>query len=204
MYIIYKAQSPSGKIYIGITSRNLEVRKREHYYEAQKTNRPFYAALNKYEDKMKWEILEKLESFEQASKKEIYYIEKFNTLHPNGYNYTIGGEGTSGYKHTTEAKYKISQSLLNRTVKKETKLKLSKKRKKYSEEKKLKMAVIQGSKSFLVIDKTTKEILKIYINKSQCSRDLNLSRRKIQDCLQGKRKSHKGYKFIYKEEYYGT
>jgi group I intron endonuclease len=35
---------------------------------------------------------------------EQYYIKKWNTKVPNGYNLTDGGEGTLGYNHTDEAK----------------------------------------------------------------------------------------------------
>ena len=40
--------------------------------------------------------------------REKFWIEKMNTIQPNGYNLTIGGEGCIGYKHTPETKMKFS------------------------------------------------------------------------------------------------
>ena len=37
-------------------------------------------------------------------------IKKYNTLQPNGYNLTIGGEGTVGYKFSAEQCRKMSES----------------------------------------------------------------------------------------------
>lgn len=39
---------------------------------------------------------------------ERYYIQKYNTLSPNGYNLTSGGEGMYNYHHTSETKRKLS------------------------------------------------------------------------------------------------
>tara|TARA_B100000902_G_scaffold244159_1_gene231147 strand:+ start:505 stop:1092 length:588 start_codon:yes stop_codon:yes gene_type:complete len=41
---------------------------------------------------------------------EDHYIDVKDTLYPNGYNLTRGGGGTRGYKHTDEARQKISQA----------------------------------------------------------------------------------------------
>ena len=41
---------------------------------------------------------------------EMYYINKFNSANPNyGYNITLGGGGTFGYKLTEEHKKKLSE-----------------------------------------------------------------------------------------------
>lgn len=46
---------------------------------------------------------------EELNEKEIYYIKKFKTKTPNGYNMTDGGDGTTGRKHTDETKEKLSK-----------------------------------------------------------------------------------------------
>ena len=43
---------------------------------------------------------------------EISYIAFYNTMAPNGYNLTKGGGGIRGYKHTDEAREKISQAAI--------------------------------------------------------------------------------------------
>ena len=53
--------------------------------------------------------------------REKFWIEKMNTIQPNGYNLTIGGEGCIGYKHTLESKRKFSL----RKISKEHKQKIS-------------------------------------------------------------------------------
>jgi group I intron endonuclease len=55
---------------------------------------------------------------------EVYYIELYNTFY-NGYNATIGGDGTSGYKQSSETTEKIRQANLGRVVSEETREKIS-------------------------------------------------------------------------------
>lgn len=56
------------------------------------------------------------------------------------------------------------------------------------------MSIACGGKSFKVI----KDNLEFYyINIHECANKLNLNASHILSCLQGKRKTHKGYKFEY-------
>lgn len=48
-------------------------------------------------------------SVNELNEKEIYYIKKYNSKSPNGYNLTDGGKATRGYKHTKEARKKMSE-----------------------------------------------------------------------------------------------
>jgi group I intron endonuclease len=58
-------------------------------------------------------ILESCEDLNDARKLEEYYIEKYNTLSPNGYNISpTGGMGNFG-RHSEESKIKLSLSLKN-------------------------------------------------------------------------------------------
>lgn len=47
---------------------------------------------------------------EQLNYRERYWISQYNTLHPNGYNLSTGGEGMVGYKHSNITKVKIGTS----------------------------------------------------------------------------------------------
>jgi len=40
--------------------------------------------------------------------REAYWIRYYNSIVPNGYNLTIGGQGTTGYHHTPEDRNKMS------------------------------------------------------------------------------------------------
>lgn len=56
---------------------------------------------------------------------EARYIEKYNAYN-NGYNMTMGGEGTRGFYHTEEHKQYMSQLLTGRVFSDETRTKMSK------------------------------------------------------------------------------
>lgn len=95
MYIIYKATSPSGKSYIGLTKEGLKKRKYRHeLYAARGSENPFHRAIRKYtKSNIKWTILRKsINDRSKANELEKYYISKYNTL-ADGYNCTIGGDG---------------------------------------------------------------------------------------------------------------
>jgi|AntAceMinimDraft_18_1070375.scaffolds.fasta_scaffold01445_10 hypothetical protein len=97
--IIYRATSPSGKKYYGRSIQPLSRRKYHHYNSTRNgSNLYFHNAIRKYgEDNIKWEIVEKIkyktkeELIEILNEKEINYIDKDNTLCPNGYNLNKGG-----------------------------------------------------------------------------------------------------------------
>lgn len=86
----------NGKIYIG---QSIDIPKRiyEHKYKAFcKEDRSYRCAIHnafrKYGlDNFEFEILEETK-IEELDEKEIYYIEKYNSLYPNGYNILKGGQ----------------------------------------------------------------------------------------------------------------
>lgn len=90
-FVIYLHTSPSGKSYVGQTC-NYEKRCRDHQLTTGCTR--FSSAVKKYGwENFKHEILEKELSHDEANQKEIFWIAKLNTLHPNGYNLDTGGGG---------------------------------------------------------------------------------------------------------------
>ena len=98
----------NGKVYIGITSKKPNQRwSRGNGYWS---NKHFYNAIKKYgwDEGFSHEILEDGLTEEEAKQKEVEYIAEFNSLAPNGYNQTIGGEGCKGWKMTEEQKKAIS------------------------------------------------------------------------------------------------
>jgi len=217
-FIVYKVTSPSGGIYIGITSQGLEKRKQDHFYEAKthKTNRKFHNALNKYKDKLIWEIIKTQLSKKLAQKYEEYYIKKYNTQ-KLGYNITSGGECNLGRVMTEEQK-----SVLSRISKKQFKDRpelrknmsdIQKKRlsdpnenKKHrqlmkkthgTKEARLRNSRIQGGKPFNVYNFITKEFVKTYEIITDANNELGLPNGKVSWCLSGKRNHCKTYIFKY-------
>ena len=94
MGIIYKLTSPSGKIYIGQTTRTLEARYREHCCGYEKSI--ISSAIKKYgSDNIIREIIYECNNNE-LDENEIKYIKHYSSLEPNGYNIKTGG--SSGNK----------------------------------------------------------------------------------------------------------
>lgn len=89
---IYKYTSPSGFSYIGQTIHSLEERA-GHGGKGYKGCSRFYAAIQKYGwENFEVEILAEVK-YKDLDEAEIKYIQIFNTLSPNGYNLTAGGQG---------------------------------------------------------------------------------------------------------------
>lgn len=109
MYSIYKHTTPSGKIYIGLTSKE-DPNDRWRNGSAYSKNEHFRNAIRKYGwDNIKHEVLEAGLTRDQASEAEKKYISMFESHKPTkGYNLTEGGE--KGVVFTEESRKKLSQS----------------------------------------------------------------------------------------------
>lgn len=107
MGLIYKLTSPSGKSYIGQTTRSFERRLQEHCQD--NGCKILHAAINKYgiEEFLK-EILVECDDSE-LDIYECQYIKELNTLEPNGYNIRSGG---SNGKHSELSKERMRQKKL--------------------------------------------------------------------------------------------
>lgn len=102
--IIYKATDKSnGMVYIGQTINDLQERNRLRKYGTSKFDIEYG---KKGENGFHWEIIDRATNIECLNKKEIYWIEYYNSADPNyGYNLTHGGKN---FKHSEETKQKIS------------------------------------------------------------------------------------------------
>ena len=79
--------------YIGQTIQPIENRIRAHFSGKQGCRR-LKRAIEKYgADSFKHELLEDNIPVHYLSDREIYWISYFNTISPNGYNLTYGGDG---------------------------------------------------------------------------------------------------------------
>ena len=112
---IYKIVFPNGKHYIGLTTNSLKQRTREHKSCAKNDDtRCLYKALRKYNMIDTFELIEidTSDILEELCKKEIKYIDDYNShyINGNGYNMTNGGEGTIGYIYTDESRQKASEA----------------------------------------------------------------------------------------------
>ena len=113
--IIYKITSPSGKVYVGQTVRSFEERIYKHNHKSSVCTL-IKKAIDKYDDKMKYEIIEENVPQERLDEREIYWIKELNSLAPNGYNCTTGGRF---YQVTQEVKDKLRNTKRNSKIKKD-------------------------------------------------------------------------------------
>jgi len=128
-YDVYKITNKvNNKVYIGITSKGISARWKEHIYSAEH-GCPFklHNAIRKYgKENFSIELIDFCNSWEELTEKEQYYISEYKSLQDEfGYNMTEGGDGTFGRTHSEETKEKIRQKAIGREVTEATRLKLS-------------------------------------------------------------------------------
>lgn len=104
MAYIYKITNKvNQKSYIGQTSFTIEKRWLEHINNSTKENvkhRPLYAAMRKYgKNNFFIEMIEEC-SIKEVDEREKYWIKYYNTYY-DGYNATLGGDGTTYIDHNT-------------------------------------------------------------------------------------------------------
>lgn len=101
----------NGNIYIGQTI-NFRKRKQKHIQHLKKGthyNSHLQASFNKYgESVFQFEIITNASSKKELNDLEKKYIKEIPSK--KCYNFTSGGEGTLGYKHTEKTKKKISEA----------------------------------------------------------------------------------------------
>lgn len=94
--LIYKITNiKEDKSYVGLTTKSMKERIRSHIenYKGKDKKNYLYRAMRKYGiHNFVFEELDTGASIEELRQKEIAYIKAENTLWPNGYNLTKGGE----------------------------------------------------------------------------------------------------------------
>lgn len=127
IYSIYKATNlVNGKVYIGFDS-NWPKRKDEHLWAAFRgENITFYNAIRKYgPDNFSWEVIyQSTDGNHTKNGMEEFFIKEHHShIHfenSNGYNMTLGGEGTLGHVQTQKTKDKISESNVGKKMPKKS------------------------------------------------------------------------------------
>ncbi len=115
--IIYKATNTiNGKCYIGKTVYSLKKRKSDHLSEAKtkSNNYYFHNAIRKYgKDAFIWNIVDDTcETEDELNMMEYHYIMQYNSYKTgNGYNLTLGGDGTCGWSPSEEIRQNSSKRM---------------------------------------------------------------------------------------------
>lgn len=117
----------NGKAYIGQTVKSLEERWYNHRKSARGRSRlPIHCAIRKYgEQNFNITIVSDACSREQLDAMETYFIARYNTITPNGYNRTIGGAGFNG-NHTESSRARMRESHLGKVLPPEQREKIRK------------------------------------------------------------------------------
>ena len=114
MSVLYKLNFSSGKSYIGITKFTAEKRFQQHKRAAKKKgNIHLYNAWNKHGEPF-LQILAHIEESDIYDA-EIRAIKAFNTLYPNGYNSTSGGDVSPGLNPEIAAKISKTHTGMKRS-----------------------------------------------------------------------------------------
>jgi group I intron endonuclease len=225
MGFIYKiTNNLTGKCYIGETIKtNPESRWNEHRRKIEKgIGCPaLQDAIKKYGvDNFSFKVL--LICFDgDRYYYEKEYIKKYNSIVPNGYNLTSGGEGGGFYgkKHSDETKLKITEGLKQRyndnpELREETSNRLKELYKNPENIEKLKDGM-KNSEVFKNLKKNENgfgfakikvkqytiegEFVKEYNSLAEAGDAVNISHRGISKCINGKQKSCGGFKWIKSE-----
>lgn len=187
---VYKITNiKNNKIYIGV-SRNLGKRRKEHKYRLsanRHVNKLLQSDFNKYgENSFSFEILE-IAPVEKLYVLEKYYIEKYDS-YKNGYNMTIGGDGS--YGHAVSDKTKKHLSEIN------TGINNPNWGRKLSEDHKKKLIIATKNRDSYWKGKKLPELMKRKISKSHIGiKPSKETRLKLSESLKGKASHWKGKKF---------
>jgi group I intron endonuclease len=104
--LVYRAHNKkNGKVYIGLTTQSLGVRKASHLRSAKSGSVAyFHKAIRKHgEDSFEWSVVGEVESLEDLYDLEKQTISSYNPSQT--YNISLGGEHSAyGMKHTDKVK----------------------------------------------------------------------------------------------------
>lgn len=96
MFIYKITNKLNDKIYVGQTKTTISKRWSGHKCDCKRKNTPLYALMRKHIDSIdsifSISVLEEVDSYEELDSREIYWIQELNSMHPNGFNMSEGGQ----------------------------------------------------------------------------------------------------------------
>jgi group I intron endonuclease len=127
--LVYKITNKiNGMLYIGITTKSVEARWKRHLAWSN-WSKPYslhHAIKDFGVNNFLIDTIATASSLKELKDLEKKFIQQYDSLKPNGYNMTRGGQGVSGYKFTDEVRKVMSDKAKCRpSISPETRLKLS-------------------------------------------------------------------------------
>lgn len=99
----------NGKMYVGQTTETAAIRFKNHCCVKSGTISAIKSAIQKYgRDNFSLLVLSECTTIAQLNDAEIYWIEYYQSIAPNGYNFASGGNG--GGKHSSVSRLKMSKA----------------------------------------------------------------------------------------------
>lgn len=205
MAYIYKITNIiNNKIYIGKTEGTIEDRWKQHIRDSKKSqiqHRPLYSAIQKYGiNNFKIEIVEQCDNT-IINDREKYWIEYYNS-YKNGYNATIGGDGTVYCDY--DLVYSLYQEGLTMTqISNMLSYDISTCRRilntyNVTKEERIARGVHSLEIPVIQLDKDTQEIINIFPSAAKAAKFLGKERSgHIASVCKGKRQTAYGYKWKY-------
>ncbi len=179
MYKIYLISNlKNNKQYVGITKFSLEERFSQH------TKRGFLLteAIRKYgKDLFSIELIEEVKTAEKVYELEIFYIQKYNTKVPNGYNITDGGDGVFGWEVTEEYRKECSERV--KELHKQKKVGMYDKKHTEETKEKMKKSAKEVERTWLTGRKHSPETIELL-------RQKNLGKKRTEETRQKIRENH--------------
>jgi len=190
---IYKITNRiDGKIYIGQTVRRLERRWKEHCDKSSHCL-ALHNAIAKYgAENFTVEQIDVACSVDELNAKEKYWIAFYNSVAPNGYNLTSGGE--SGKEMSPESREKLSESKRGKKTWISGKHHTEETRRKISE---IQTGTRMGKDNHKSVTIKCVETGEIFDSIGEAERKYGVTRTHVCACCRGKRKTAGGYHWEY-------
>lgn len=202
--IIYTFKNKvNGKVYVGQTCRTFKERMGEHL---RHKNTTLGKALAKYGiDNFEYKIIDEAKTIEELNEKEIFWIEKLNSITPYGYNLCKGGNNTLGYNHKEESKKKMSLSKKGTFKgednpffgKKHTQETRQKMRDAWTEERKEQLRLSAKTRKHRTVKVRNVDTGEVFDSVKEAAEKHNLKDTHISRVCKGKRKTTGGFKWEY-------
>jgi group I intron endonuclease len=205
-FCVYRHTSPSGKVYIGVTSQNILARWRNGKGYPQ--NRHFTSAIEKYGwDNFRHEILFSDLPKDEAFAKEIELIQFHRSNNPDyGYNQSSGGEyATTGWHPSEETRKKQRTAKLGKKLSEEHRRRIKEGAHSFTHTAEARRKIGEAKRKQLTVQMNLDgDIVGVHLSTKIAAEAVGCCQSMIIMACEGRRKTAKGYKWkyepIHKEE----